>query len=152
MEACSVPRIYLQSCGGQDRIRKYRQSPITHTNHEDGLTSAGSIRFATSIGSSQWLTYHATGSEDVRRHVNVKLSVCQGCLSRQISMSRHMFPIPDRKTLQYLCGNPLFYDSCCSGVCAAMPSSTTAAQRPRQQASPAAGLTRHKQSAACSQQ
>ena len=46
----------------------------------------------------------ARAGKDVRGYVNVTLSVCQGCLSRQIAMSRHMTPIPGIKTVW----NPLF--------------------------------------------
>ena len=73
-------------------------------------------------------------------------AVCYGCLSRQISMSSHMNPIPGRKTHHYLYGNPLFMLFVVWVLRAAMPSSTAAA------AAAAADRTRHKQPAANSQQ
>ena len=63
------------------------------------------------------------------------------CLSvKAISMSRHITPIPGRKTLHCRFGNPpyLCYPGYL-GVRAAMPSSTTAAQRPRQETAPDMG-------------
>ena len=41
----------------EDRVRRYRQSPITNANPEDTLTNVRFTRLAVTDGPSQWLTF-----------------------------------------------------------------------------------------------
>ena len=52
----------------------------------------------------QGLLYSSSAAKDAR-----EICQCQGCLSRQIHLSRHMSPTPPRhKKAHYMGGNPYF--------------------------------------------